>query len=29
VENHHAGETFMLPPLLFSLAMQCTPLFSF
>ena len=24
-ENHHAGETFMLPPLLFSLAPQCPP----
>jgi len=27
VENHHAGETFMLAPLLFSLALQCPPLF--
>jgi len=27
VENHHAGETLMLAPLLFSLALQCSPFF--
>jgi len=26
-ENHHAGETFMLVPLLFSLAPQCSSVF--
>jgi len=26
-ENHHAGETFMLDTLLFSLAPQCPPSF--